>query len=183
MNTDHCSGHGKTSEHIISRRDQTLGIVASALVLETTLRIEFLSVLRCCRKIVLGTIEGNDRHAMPKIGGISRPELVGQLHRILKDVLKDRPWNLLARFCEGATVDGFIFRPKSATLGAPEELTGLDVHSFALATGNKGEDKSDQLGKGKLTSASEIFDGLLDLRSHIFWNEIEKIGESIGKLA
>jgi len=120
---------------------------------------------------------------MPKIGGIPRPELVGQLHRIVKDVLKDRPWNLFTRFCECAAVNGLTFRPKSATLGTPEELTRLDVHSFALPTGNEREDKGDQLGKGELASAGEIFERLLDLRIDIFGNEIKKIGESIGRLA
>ena len=60
MNAGYGSGHGKASEHIIGRRDQTLGIVASAFVFETALRIELLSVLICCRKIVLGAIESKD---------------------------------------------------------------------------------------------------------------------------
>jgi hypothetical protein len=58
--------------------------VPFAFVLETTLRVELLSVFLGCRQIILGAIDGNDRHSMPKIGGVTRPKLVGQLHRIFQ---------------------------------------------------------------------------------------------------
>jgi hypothetical protein len=91
MNADHCPGHGKASEHIVGCRDKTLGVVPSAFVIETTLGIELLPVLLCCRKVILGAIDGNDRHSMPKIGGVSRPEFIGQIHRLFEDISEDSP--------------------------------------------------------------------------------------------
>lgn len=156
MNTDHCPGHGNASEHIVGRGDQTLGIVSPALVIKTALGVELLPVLLCCRKIILGAIYGNDRQAMPKIGGVSRPELIGQIHRIFEDISEDGPCNLLPRSCECAAVNGLGLGPQSAATGSLEELARLDVHPFAFATGDKREDEYDQLLKGELACAGKI---------------------------
>jgi hypothetical protein len=55
------------------------------------LGIEFLPVLLCCRKVILGAVNANDRHSMPRIGRVFRPELIGQSHRILEDISEDGP--------------------------------------------------------------------------------------------
>jgi hypothetical protein len=87
---------------------------------------------------------------MPKIGRVPRPEFVGQIHGVIQDIAENSPWKLLARPAEGAAVNGLSIRPKSATACILEELTGLDIHPFVLAAGAKGQDKGDQLLKGKL---------------------------------
>jgi hypothetical protein len=92
MNADHCPGHGKPSEHIIGGRDQTLWIVPFACMIETAFGIELLSVLLCCRQVVFGAIDTDDRHSMPKVGWVSGPEFVGQFHGVFEDIPEDGPW-------------------------------------------------------------------------------------------
>jgi hypothetical protein len=77
-------------------------------------------------------------------------------------------------------VNGFSFGPQSASPGSLEELPRLDVHPFALAAGDKGEDESDQFLKGELACAGEMLRGLLDLRIDILRNETKKTGNSSG---
>ena len=156
MDTDHTSGYGKTSEDIVGRCHQALGIVASSFILEATMGIELLSDLLCGRKIVLGAIEGNDRHPMPKIGRITGKEAVGQFDGLLQDVTKDGPGNLLASSTESASVHLLSIGPQSASPGTLEEFTRFDVHSLALSTGGKGENEGDELVEGKLSVAGEI---------------------------
>lgn len=147
------------------------------------MRVELLSVLLGCRQVVLGAIDGNDRHSMPKSGGVPGPKLVGQGHRIFQDILEDGPRNLLARSRECASVNGISPGPEPAAPGSLEELTRLDVHSLTLASGDKREDESDQPLKGELACAGEMFGGLLDLRVDIFWDNPKKIGDDGGQLA
>lgn len=96
MNTDHRSGHGKASEHVIGRCDKTLGIMPFAFMVETTLGIELTAIFLCGGQVVLGAIDGNDRHCMPKIGWVPRPEFVGEIHGVMQDIAKNCPWKLLA---------------------------------------------------------------------------------------
>jgi hypothetical protein len=91
VNTDYRSCQGNASKYIISGCDQTLWVVSFAFVIETTFGIELLSILLCCRQFVLGAVKSNDRHTMPKIGGIPWPELVGQPHGIIQNISEDGP--------------------------------------------------------------------------------------------
>jgi hypothetical protein len=87
---------------------------------------------------------------MPKIAGVPRPEFIGQIHGVFQDITKDDPWKLLARSAEGTAMNGLSLRPKSAAAFILEELAGVYIHPFILAAGAKGQDKGDQLLKGKL---------------------------------
>jgi len=80
-------------------------------------------------------------------------------------------------------VNGLGIGPQSAAPGSLEELTRLDVHPFALAAGDNGEDECDQPLKGELACAGEMLRGLLDLRIDILGNETNKTGDSSGQLA
>jgi hypothetical protein len=122
MDTDHTPGDGKAPEHIVGGCNQALGKVPPAFMLETTMRIELFSDLLGCRKVVLGTIEGDNRDPMPKIGGVARLEAVGQLDGLLQNILEDSPGNLLASSRESASVCLLDIRPESATPGSFEEL-------------------------------------------------------------
>ena len=157
VNADHCSGHRNAPKHVIGRCDQTLGIVPLAFMVETALRVELQAVLRCCGQVVLGAIDTYDGHTMPKVRWISRPKPVGQIHGVIEDVAKHNPWKLLARPAEGAAVNCLGIGPESAAACIFEKLTGFDINPFVLAAGTKGQDKGDQLLKGELAQAREIF--------------------------
>jgi hypothetical protein len=80
-------------------------------------------------------------------------------------------------------VNGFSLGPQSASPGSLEELPRLDVHPFALAAGDKGEDESDQFLKGKLACAGEMLRGLLDLGNDILGDQTQKTAKNGGGLA
>ena len=77
-------------------------------------------------------------------------------------------------------MNGFSLGPQSAAPGSLEELPRLDVHPFALAAADKGEDECDQPLKRELACAGEMLRGLLDLRIDILRNETKKTGNSSG---
>ena len=156
MDTDHTPGHGKAPEHIVGCCNQALGIVPPAFMLEATMRIELLSDLIRCRKVIFGTIKGDHRHPMPKMGGVARLEAIGQLDGLLQNVLEDGPGNLLAGSRESATVYVPGVRPESAASGSFEELARLDIHSLALPGRYQGENEGNEFGKGKFPGASEV---------------------------
>jgi hypothetical protein len=183
MDTDHTPGYRKAPEHIIGRCDQALGIVTSPFIFETTLRIKFFTDLFCCRKIVLGAIQGENRHPMPKERWVGRPDVVGQVHGLSQDITEDGPWNLLASMCESAAVDGLGIKPKSATPGSFEELTRFDVHPFAFPAGRQRENEGDELREGELAVAGKIRGKLFGARINISGDKIEKRCNSLGKLA
>jgi hypothetical protein len=93
--------------------------------LPAALGIELGSDLLCCRKVILGAIEGNNRHSMPNKGGVTRPQAVGQINGFSCDIAENRPWNLLASKGEPATMGGFGIGPKSATPSALEKVARL----------------------------------------------------------
>jgi hypothetical protein len=125
-------------------------------MLEATMRIELLSDLIRCRKVIFGTIKGDHRHPMPKMGGVARLEAIGQLDGLLQNVLEDGPGNLLAGSRESATVYVPGVRPESAASGSFEELARLDIHSLALPGRYQGENEGNEFGKGKFPGASEV---------------------------
>jgi hypothetical protein len=125
MNADNAPGYRKASEHIVGGRDQALGIVTFPFVLEAALRVEFFTVLFRCRKIVLGAIEGEDRHPMPKKEWIARPKAVCQINGISENIAKDGPRHFAAGMGQRAAVDGSDIRPKTATPCRLEEFPDL----------------------------------------------------------
>ena len=160
MDTDHTSGYRKASENIIGGCDETLGIVPFPFILETALRIKFSPDCFCSRKVVLGPIEGENRHPMPQKPGIARPDAVGQINRFSQDITEDSPWDLLASMGEAAAVDGFGIEPKSAAPCSFEELTRFNVYPSAFPAGAQGQNEGDQLWERQLTLAAKIPGGL-----------------------
>jgi hypothetical protein len=156
MDGDHTPGHGKAPEHIIGRGNQALGIVPPAFILEATMRIELLSDLIRCRKVIFGTIKGDHRHPMPKMGGVARVEAIGQLDGLFQNILEDGPGNLLASSRESAAAHLLGIGPESAASGSFEELARLDIHSLALPGRYQGENEGNEFGKGKFPGASEV---------------------------
>jgi len=183
VDADHTPGYGKTPEDIIRRRNQTLRIVAPSFILKPALRIELGSNLLSCRKVVLRSIDGDDRHTVPDIGGIARKEAIGKLDRSLMDIPEESPGNLLASMGECAAVDLLGIGPKSASPGCPEEITGFNVHALALPAGNQREDKSDELGDREFALSGKIRAKSLGIRVDIFGDEVEKMCEDSAKLA
>jgi hypothetical protein len=138
MDTDHTPGYRKASEYIIGCCDQTLGIMTFPFMLETALGIKFGPDRFCCRKVVLRSIEGENRHPMPQKRGIERPEAIGQSNRFSQDITEDSPWDLFASMGEAAAVDGFGIEPKSAAPCPFEELTRFNVYPSAFPAGAQG---------------------------------------------
>jgi hypothetical protein len=174
MDADHAPGYGKTPEDIIGRCHQALRVVTSSFILEPTLRIELRSDLLGCRKVILRSIEGNHRHAVPDVGGIARKEAVGQIHGLLQDVSEDGPGHFLASFGEAASVDFLGIRPQSAASGRSEEIPGLDVHSLALPADGERENESNELGKREFPIAGKVLGRLFAIGTDFFGNEVEK---------
>jgi hypothetical protein len=183
MDADDTPGYGKTPENIIGRGNQTLRVVTSSFILETALRIELVSDLLRCRKVVFGAIEGNDRHGLPDMGGIARIQAVGQIHCFLQDVSEDGPGHFLASLREPAAMHFLGIGPQSATPGRSEEIPGFDVHPLALSAGRKREYESDELGERQLPVTGKILDRLSRSIIDFFGNEVEKSSENRGKLA
>jgi len=183
MDTDHSPGYGKAPEHIIGRCDQALGIVTFAFILEASLGIKFFTDLFCCGKVVLGAVESEDRHTMPKKRRVAWPEAVGQIHGFSQDITEDGPGNFLASMCESAAVDSLCIKPKSAPPGCLEKVTRFDVHPFALPAGGQGENERNQLREGKLAVAGKIRGRLFGSRINSCGDKMEKRCNSIGKLA
>ncbi|MEN6509403.1 MAG: hypothetical protein ABFD63_11590, partial [Smithella sp.] len=163
--------------------DQALGIVTFPFVLEAALRVEFFTVLFRCRKIVLGAIEGEDRHPMPKKEWIARPKAVCQINGISENIAKDGPRHFAAGMGRRAAVDGSGIRPKTATPCRLEEFTRFDVHTLALPAGSKRENESSQFRKGKLSVAGEILVGLSGSGINVFGDQVEERCNGAGKLA
>ena len=153
MDTDHTPGYRKASEHIIGCCDQALGIVTFPFILEAALGIKLGSDRFCCRKVVLGPIEGENRHPMPQKRRIARPEAVGQINRFSQDITEDSPWDFFTSMGETAAVHGISIEPKSAAPCSFEELTRFNVYPSAFPTGAQGENEGDQLWEGQLTVA------------------------------
>ena len=183
MDADHTPRYGKTSEDIVGCCHQALRVVASSLILKPALGIELRSEFFGCRKVILRSIEGDGRHAVPEIHGISRMEIIGELHSLLQHVPEDGPGDLPAGQGKCAAMDCPGIRPKTASPGCPEEISGLDVDSLALSAGHKRQDKSDEPGKGKLSVSGEIFRRMPGGRVNLFGNEIKKSCKNGGKLA
>jgi hypothetical protein len=183
MDAHDTSGDGKTPEDIIGRGNQALRIMTTSFMLEATFGIKLTSDLLCCRKVVLGAIESDDRHGMPQIRRMTRIEAVGQIHGTLQDVPEKGPANLFAGLSEAASMDLIGFGPKAASLGSSEEFTRFDVHSLALSTAYEREDKDDELGKGKLARPGEILSGLLGFGGNFFGDEAQKTRKDRGNLA
>lgn len=147
------------------------------------MRIELGSDLLGCRQVVPRSIEGDDRHAVPDIGGVARKEAVGKLDRFLKDVLKEGPGDFLASMGECATVDLLGIGPQSASPGRSKEITGFNVHSLALPAGNQREDEGVELGEGEFTASSEVRVRSLGIRGGRFGDEVKKICKDSAELA
>jgi hypothetical protein len=146
----------KASEDVIERTDKTLRIVSFTLMLESTLRIKLASHLLCGRKSIVGPIHAVDRHAMPEILRAVGPTLIGQFDRIIEDLPKDPPINLLACPGECAPVDRLGIRPKTTNPGMSKEFTGFHVHSFRLSADGNGQDEGDKLSKGEFSVSCKI---------------------------
>lgn len=183
MDTDHTPRYRKASEHIIGRCHQALGIVTFPFILQTAFGIKFCPDLFCCRKVVLGPIEGENRHSMPNKGGIAGPEAVGQINGFSQDLTEDSPWNLLTSMCEAAAVDGLGIEPKSAAPCSLEELTRFNIYPFAFPAGTQGENERDQLWEGKLAVAGKIGGSLSCYRIEVSGDKIEKRCNGFSKLA
>ena len=183
MDAHDTSGDGKTPEDIVGRGNQTVRIMTTSFMWESTFGIELMSYFLCCRQIILGAIEGDDRHRVPQIGGIPRIEAIGELNGLVQDVPENRPTDLLPSFGEAASMDLIGFGPQAASPGSLEEFPRFDVHSLALSTADEGQDKDDELGKGKLASAGEIADGSLGFGSNFFWNKVQKTCEDWSNVA
>ena len=174
MDTDHAPGDGKAPEDIIGSGHQALGVMSSSFILKAALGIELLSNLPGCGKVVFGAIKGHNSHPLPDMVGIARVEAVGQLHGFLQDVPENSPGNLSSSLCEAAFVDFTGIGPQPTATGRPEEVPGFDVHSLALATGYKGENEGDELGKGQFPIACEILGCFFELRVDFLGDEVEK---------
>ncbi len=183
MDTDHAPCYGQASENIVGRCDQALGKVTFPFILKATLRIKLFANLFCCRKVVLGAIEGIDRHPMPKKGWVARPEAVGQFHSICEDIREDAPGNFFAGVCKRAAVDRLRIRPKPASPCTLEEFTRFDVHPFVFPIGGQGENERNQLREGKLAVPGKISDRLSGLRGNILGDQVEKKCNRISGLA
>lgn len=171
----HTPGHGKTPEDITGRRNRTLGIVTPSFILKAVSRIELGSDLPGCRKVVLRSIESDDRHAVPDMGGIARKEAVGKLDRFLEEIPKNGPGNFLASMGECAAADLLGVGPKSASPGRSEQIADLNVHAFAFPAGNQREDKGDEPGDREFALSGKIRGGSLGIRVDKFGDKIEKI--------
>jgi hypothetical protein len=180
MDGDHTPGYGKAPEHIIGRGNQALGIVPPALILEATMRIELLSDLLGCRKVVFGAVKGDHRHPMPKMGGVARVEAIGQFDGLLQNVLEDGPGNLLAGSRESAAVYVPGVGPESAASGSFEELARLDIHSLALPGRHHGENEGNEFGKGKFPGAGKVPGGSFGFRINFFRDKVQKSCNDIG---
>jgi len=183
MDTDDSPGYGKTPEDIIGGCHQTLRVMAPSLILESTVGIELLADLLGCRKVVFGAINGNNRHAVPEIGGITRKEAVSKLHGLLQDVSEDGPGDFLASLGKAASVDLLGIRPQSATPGRSEEIPGFDVHSLALSARHNREDEGDELWKGQFPTADKVLGRLSEIRGDLSGDDVKKSCKNAGKLA
>lgn len=160
IDIDHTPGYGYTPKDIIDGGNQALGIVPFPAILESTMRIEFPSDLFPRRQGIFRSIDGKNRHAMPRELRALWPTVIGKRNSIIKYTLKDLPWHFVSGLTEGAMVDCFGIWPKTTTFSISEELTRLHFHSFAFSTGSNGENEGDELWESELALSSEIFRGL-----------------------
>ncbi len=141
-------------------------------MLETAFGIKLSSHLLCCRKLILRAIESYDRHRVPQIRRIARREAIGELDGSLQDLSEKGPTNLCSSLGQAASMDLIGFGPQTASPGGLEEFTRFDVHSLALSAPQKREDKHNELGKGKLTSAGKIVGGSFDFGGNLFRDKV-----------
>lgn len=161
VNGDNGSCYGQTSEDIVQRRDKAHGIVAFAWVLESAVRIKFVSDLLTGWEGVLGAVYGEDGHAMPEKLLGRRPAFIGQTYRPIKDVSEDFPPDFPSSLCERAAMDRFAIRPKAALSGLSEEQPRFHIHPHAFPAPNQSENKGDQFRKWEFSFTGEIFGELL----------------------
>jgi len=172
MDAIHAPGNGKPSENVIGCGNQTVGIVAFAFMLKTALRIKLFADLLRGGKRVDRTIEGINRHPMPKVGMMPRPETVSQAHSPTKNIPENSPMHLLSSPGDSTAVNYFGATPESTALSTFEELARLDVHPLALSAGAKGENEDDQPGEGEFAVPCKVICRLFGQRIDTFGNQI-----------
>ena len=120
---------------------------------------------------------------MPTVGGVSRPEFVGQINGLLFDIPENSPWDFVAGKADSTAVDCFGIRPKPATSGAFEEITRFNVYPLVLPAGDERQGQRNDLRKRKLAVSGKVCGGLLGFRINIFGDKVEKRFNSAGQLA
>jgi hypothetical protein len=183
MDAHHTPGYREPPEDIIGRCHQALWIMPPSFTMETALGIELLTDLLGCRKVVFGAIEGNCRHSVPDIGGVTRIEAVRQLDSPRQHVPEEGPGDLPASLGECTAVNLLGIGPQSAPPGRSAEIPGLDVHPLALPARHERKDKGDELGKGEFPLSGKIPGRLSGIRVNLFGDEIKKSCKDSGELA
>jgi hypothetical protein len=93
---------------------------------------------------------------MPRVGGISRPQLVGQINGLLFNIPENSPWDFAAGKTDPTAVDCLGIRPKPAAPGTIEEIARFDVYSLALPAGGKRKNQGNEFCKRKLAVSSKV---------------------------
>jgi hypothetical protein len=120
---------------------------------------------------------------MPKMGGNTRIEVVGQINRLWQKVSKECPGNLLSSLRQGASMYDLCIGPHSTAKRISEEITRLDVNTLAFSTGSEGENEGNELGERKLAITGEILWPLFVLVVNIFRDQAQKRWDDIVQLA
>jgi hypothetical protein len=149
-------GNRQLSKDIVGGHDETLGIVALAVVIQTASRVEFGAEFGRGGKAKHGAVKSIHGHLIPQKSIITRPEIIGQSNSPAQDVLENGPGDLFP--CSGnvAAVRSVCVRPKTTAPGTPEKLSQFDGHALVLAARHKGKDKNDQFGEREFAVTSEI---------------------------
>ena len=175
--------HGKASEHVVGRRDQTLRIVASALEFKAASRIEFLSEFGRCGKIVFRSVKSNHPHPMPEMGWVTREKAVPQIDRFRQKVSKDRPGNLLSSLRHGAAMYGIGIRPQSTEKGIMEEFARLGINPLTFPAGGDGKNKCYEFRERELAIAGKISGKPLVMLIDFLGDNVQKSWNNTGQLA
>ena len=183
VDTDHAPCYRKPPEYVIGRCDQALRVMALPFMLETAMGIELFADLRCRRKVILGAIECENRHTMPKERWIARPELISQIDGISENPTEDGPRDLATGMSECTAVDSFGIGPKAAAPCRLEEFSRLDIHAPAFTAGSQGKNESNQFGERQFPVTGEVRSVFFYFGINIFGDKIEKRFNGTGRLA
>lgn len=183
MDADDAPRYGKMPEDIVCGGNKTLRVMPFPFVVQSALGIELSPDLRGCRQRELGTVDGEHRHPMPKVGGVSRPEPVRQFDSLPENVSKDSPGKLLSCAGKSAAVDRFRLMPKAVASCGSEKLTRFGVHSLTLSTRGDGKNENDESRKREFSISGKVHVRLPVSRADISWNNVEKMSDTITQLA
>ena len=163
----------QAAEDIVGGRNQALRVVASAGILQAALGIESLPHSLGRGQVIFGSIEGEDRQAVPQILLSRRKHLIGQGDGLGEQCFKGLPGNLGACLAQGASMGALPLWPQATSTGQGEELAEFGRHAFVPTTRDQRNEHNDKPGQRELAAAGEVLRTLLGNRLH----ELEEKGE------